>query len=99
LSPESIGLNATNPPDGSAKNGCAYHPYTVSAGAGSAPLTSFQFDPGSWVTVGWSTGLEVDGEGDGDSEGLIVLVADGAADAVADGLWDGPAGEVARKLP
>jgi hypothetical protein len=66
---------------------------------GNAPPTSFQFDPGSCVTVGWSAGLEVDGEGDGDSEGPVVLVADGVADAVADGLSDGPAGEVARKLP
>jgi hypothetical protein len=62
---------------------------------GNAPLTRLQLEPGSGVTL---TGWIGVADGDGDSEGLIVLVADGAADAVADGLSDGPAGEAARKL-
>jgi hypothetical protein len=93
------GRKATKPPEVSANTVFSYWVQIGLTICGNAPLTSFQFDPGSCVTVGWRAGLEVEGEDGGDSEGLVVLVADGAADAVADALADGPAGKVARKLP
>jgi hypothetical protein len=63
--------------------------------SGNAPLKRLQFDPGSFVTTGWSGAIEGDGEGDGAGDVAIAAVAD----AVADGFSDGTAGEAARKPP